>query len=295
MTVQKARLGSHCPQIVDAYGQPILKTPPGWQGLLIKETLVPGDAECGPQFTESPTLSFFLSGVVKRWYRSGNHTRIFENKAPGFDIYGRTYERDFGKWKGIAGTSLRLKIPREIIQRFLPEQAANFDLETRFAHEDNHLRELVLLLTKELKNGAQNGKLFAEGLSIAILGWLTQNYAAKKSLPHKEQKLSHRHQKQICNFIEDSLDSDLSVETMANLVGISPGHFAVLFRTTFGITPHQYVLQKRIDKAAELLRTHPEFSILDVAMTTGFSSQAHLTYSFKRYLQQTPARWKSGK
>ena len=55
-------------------------------------------------------------------------------KLPVFDIYGRTYERDFGKWKGIAGTSLILEIPRENYPALpAPKQAANFDLETRFA------------------------------------------------------------------------------------------------------------------------------------------------------------------
>ena len=106
------------------------------------------------------------------------------------------------------------------------------------------------------------------------------------------QKLSTRHQLRLKEFIDSSLDNDLSIEKMALLLGISPSHFSSLFRATFGVSPHQYVLRKRIDKAAHLLRTEPERSIMDIAIETGFSSQAHLTYSFKRVMKQTPGRWK---
>ncbi len=295
MSFEKARLGSHCPQILGYDGRPTLSLPPNWQGLQIEETIVPGDAECGPQYAGVPILSFCLSGEVKRWYRSGVTTRVFDNGAPGFDIYGQTFERDFGKWKGVEGASLRLQLHPETIQRYLPDQALTFDLETRFALIDKPLREMVLILASELKNNQPNGLLFAEGVSMSILGWLHQHYAIKRSLPHKEHRLSNRHKNQITDFITTSLGSELTVEKMAHEVGISPGHFAVLFRRTFSLTPHQYVLKKRTEKAAELLRAKPELSISEVAMATGFSSQAHLTYTFKRYLQQTPARWKSSK
>ena len=293
MPPKKDRLGSHCPQVLNNDGQPTLKLPANWHGLMIEETIVPGNSECGPQYAGIPILSFFLSGEVKRWYRSGLKTQILENAAPGFDIYGASYERDFGKWKGKAGTSIRLSMTPEVIQRFLPEQSTSFDLETLFAHTDMHLRQMVLLLAHEIRNGLCNGTLYAEGLSLSILGWLNKHYASKKAPPFKIHKLSERQQKRIIDYIISALDTNLTVNKIARQVGISTAHFAVLFRSTFNITPHQYVLQKRIDKAAELLMTQPEASILDVAISTGFSSQAHLTHSFKKHMKQTPARWKA--
>lgn len=295
MPLIKARLGSHCPQVTNAEGRPTLTLPTDWRGVQIEETVVPGDAECGPQYTGFPILSFFLNGEVKRWYRSGLKTRILDNSAPGFDIYGATYERDFGKWKGVTGTSLRIKLPPATIQTYLPEQTHCFDLQTTFATTDDTLRQSVICLANEIKSGFSNGLLFAEGLSLTILGWLAKHYATGQCPQKKVQTLSSRHSRRIVDYIECFLDSGLTIEKLAALVGISPGHFAVLFRATFQDTPHQYILRKRIDKAAQLLRSEQDYSILDVAMATGFSSQAHLTATFKRYLKQTPAHWKNCK
>ena len=294
MSTPTTRLGSHCPQLVNENGLPTLVMPDNWHGIRIEETIVPGDAECGPQYTGVPMLSFFISGEVRRWYRSGAITRVFDNTAPGFDIYGAKYERDFGKWLGKKGTSIRISLPLQTIQNALPEQSHSFDLETVFAKTDHQLRSLVLQIFQEIKDGCPNGILYAEGLSLSIIGWLNKHYSIKQSPHLKTKVLSAKQQKVIRDYINAFLGSELTVDKMAHQLAISPTHFAVLFRSTFNLTPHQYVLKKRLNKAAELLKKQQETSILDVAIETGFSSQSHLTYAFKRYLNQTPGRWKKG-
>lgn len=294
MSTERSRLGSHFSHAIGRDGKPLLKLPADWKGLLIEESFVPAVVKSGPQYTGIPMLSVGLSGPGCCQVRSGIRTIDLVNGPPTFNVLGSTYERDSASRKGQAGTCLSISIPPAVVQRYLPERANKFDLKTGYGHSDKQLRNSILTLATELKAGLPNGPLYAEGLSVTILGWLSQHYSESRNVSEKQQKLSARHQIRLQDYIDTSLDSDLSIEKMAMLLGISPSHFSTLFRATFGVSPHQYVMKKRIDKAAELLRTEPERSILEIAIETGFSSQAHLTSSFKRQMKQPPSRWKKG-
>lgn len=293
MNKRKARLGSHCPQISAADGRPVLRLPRDWPGLLIEETIIPGYAECGPQYTGMPILSIGVKANVRRWYRSGKKTLELRESPPAFDIYGASYERDYGCWRGEKGSCIKVSLTPAVIRRYLPDYAPYFDLETCFEHRDTHLRETILSLVHEIKTGLPNGIMYAEGLSIIALGWLNRHYRKQQKVPKTYQKLSAKEQQRIKDFIEVSLDGGITVEKMATLIGSSPSHFFLLFRSTFNMTPHQYVMKRRIARVAQLLKAEPERTITDIAIATGFSSQAHMTHVFKRYMKQTPSRWKA--
>lgn len=69
-------------------------------------------------------------------------------------------------------------------------------------------------------------------------------------------------------------------------------HFAAQFRRATGVRPHEYLLRRRIEHAQHLLRTSKQ-SVIDVALSSGFRSQAHFTTVFKRFVGQTPFCWRS--
>ena len=91
--------------------------------------------------------------------------------------------------------------------------------------------------------------------------------------------------------IEANLDADLSLESLAGESGYSRAHFLRMFRATTGVTPHQYVLDLRLKRAQERLR-QASSSIIDVALSCGFSSQSHMTTVFRRYLETTPGEFR---
>ena len=289
----RVRLGSHCPQITDATGRPVLCLPNNWQGLVIEETVVPARAECGPQYTGVSTLIIGVSANVRRWYRSGCRTIELDAPPPAFDVLGATYERDYGRWDGEEGSCLKVSLTADVLQRYLADDASYFDLETRFAATDHQLRSIILTLVEEIKAGLPNGLVYAEGLSLVALGWLNKHYRKKGKEVSNGQQLSVRQKHQINDYIDACLGTNISVEKMASLVNVSPSHFFLLFRSSFGMPPHQYVMKKRVEHVAYLLRSEPERSISDIAIATGFSSQAHMTKVFKRFKQQTPSRWKN--
>ncbi len=89
------------------------------------------------------------------------------------------------------------------------------------------------------------------------------------------------------NYIQTHLDRDLSLVEIAGVVNISPTYFASVFKRVMGISPHQYVIQQRVERA-KLMLSKTDLAIADIALEVGFSSQSHLTQQFKRLTGMTP-------
>src|SRR5260221_82315 len=88
-------------------------------------------------------------------------------------------------------------------------------------------------------------------------------------------------------YIQDQLDTDLTVSGIAQAVSMSPYHFMRLFKESTGQSPHQYVIEARVRKAKELLTTG-KFTISEAAHHVGFVDQSHLTRHFKRVFGMPP-------
>jgi AraC-like DNA-binding protein len=97
----------------------------------------------------------------------------------------------------------------------------------------------------------------------------------------------------IVAFIDEHLNADVALSDMARLVDYSPDYLARLFKASFGVPPHQYVLRRRIERAKGLLLDRGR-SIAEVAHACGFATQSHFTSVFKSRLGITPAAYRLG-
>lgn len=83
----------------------------------------------------------------------------------------------------------------------------------------------------------------------------------------------------------------LTVEEVAKVAGMSPAHFSREYRSAFGETPHQYLLTRRLERAAALLR-NTDRSVLDVCTSVGLASVGSFTTSFKKAFGMTPTQYR---
>ncbi|MHB8883844.1 MAG: helix-turn-helix domain-containing protein [Methylovirgula sp.] len=97
--------------------------------------------------------------------------------------------------------------------------------------------------------------------------------------------------KRVADYIEAHLDKAITLADLARAAGLTPMHFAAQFRAATGRRPHEYLLRCRIALAMELLADSNE-RLVDVALSTGFQTQAHFTTVFKRFAGTTPHRWR---
>jgi AraC family transcriptional regulator len=104
-------------------------------------------------------------------------------------------------------------------------------------------------------------------------------------------KVSGRGIARVVDYVEAGIDQDLRLSSLADVAAMSTYHFARSFRETVGMSPHAYVLSRRVVRARAMLgRT--DNSLAEIALACGFSSQAHLTTAFRRGLGVTPGGYR---
>lgn len=148
-------------------------------------------------------------------------------------------------------------------------------------------------LRQELEFGKIGGYLLIDSLKTAIALHLLRNYCTTQlRLSSYTDGLSKLKLQQITEYINEHLHEEVKLIELAAIAQISPYHFLRLFKQSMGITPHQYILQRRIDKAKYLLH-QSELSIAEIAFRVGFCDQSHFTRCFKRLMGMTPKQFLS--
>ena len=147
----------------------------------------------------------------------------------------------------------------------------------------------TLLLT-ELKSGGMMGQLYGKLLTQVLVIHLLRHYSTfTQTITSENSSLNHAQLQQAIDYIHTHLDRDLSLVQIAKVINLSPTYFASLFKRATGFSPHQYVIQQRVERT-KLLLSKTDFIIADIALQVGFSSQSHLTQQFKRLTSMTPKR-----
>ena len=94
------------------------------------------------------------------------------------------------------------------------------------------------------------------------------------------------------DYIAEHLAEEISVEQMAELVELSPSHFAHVFKETAGMTPLQFITRQRITRAQQLIRETSR-SLIDVGLEVGYTSPSHFAQVFRRVVGVTPTEFRS--
>jgi AraC family transcriptional regulator len=157
-----------------------------------------------------------------------------------------------------------------------------------FAKQDLQLHHVAMLLLAELKSNGIMGRLYAESLTQVLVIHLLRHYSTSTpTITSKNRSLTRTQLQQAIDYVHAHLDRDLSLAELASVINIAPTYFASLFKQEMGISPHQYVIQQRVEQAKSML-SKTDLAIADIALQVGFSSQSHLTKQFKRITGITP-------
>jgi AraC family transcriptional regulator len=162
------------------------------------------------------------------------------------------------------------------------------ELVTSLGVRDPRFEQVGLAFLSELRSGGLGGRLYAESLATLLaLQLLRHHSSAGLPAPRHAGRLSPALLARATEYVEEHLGEDLPLAALAGAVGLSPYHFARLFRETTGLSPHQYLIRRRVERAKLLLAT-TERSLAAIAHDVGFASSSHLATHFRRLVGVTP-------
>jgi AraC family transcriptional regulator len=124
---------------------------------------------------------------------------------------------------------------------------------------------------------------------------LTEKYRERQTgspaTPAASEQHSVRKLDRMLDFIDASLSEHLTLDNLAQRVGVSRAHFARRFRDLTGMSPHRYLMNRRVEKAKKLLK-ETRISLANIALEVGFSNQAHFSAAFHAMTGLTPSHYR---
>jgi AraC family transcriptional regulator len=168
-----------------------------------------------------------------------------------------------------------------------------FEIKARFAARDARMEDLARRLLAGLELEGADSHLYVDAVKCELAMHLLQEYTAATITPAWPMaRLSPHKLRRAILYIDDNLRSELTLAAIADTVALSPGHFAHAFRQATGVAPHRYVLERRVERAKELLRKS-DMPITEIADRVGCSSHSHFSVLFHRITGLTPRQFRA--
>jgi AraC-like DNA-binding protein len=97
--------------------------------------------------------------------------------------------------------------------------------------------------------------------------------------------------RRVHEYVEAHLNNRIELVELSAIAGLSVFHFAREFKQSAGVTPHYYLMRRRVERAKELLAS-TDLSLSEIAFATGFSDQSHFTRHFRQMIGMTPGQFR---
>lgn len=262
----------------------------GWKNILVEEFHQPPGEEMYQNAAEH-TLCLSLNQRPSRLSQKiGDrcHTSLF---TKGDLSIAPAQSSLFSQWKQ-DDQYLRIQIASEFLDQIAhseTEASSNhIELLPKFRVRNPQIEQIGMMLLTELRDGGSTGQLYVESLTNVLIIHLLRNYSTVCPYVALSQGgLSDYQLLQVTDYISDRLADDIQLSDLAALLGLSQFHFSRLFKQSTGVSPYQYVLQQRVERAKQLLKT-TNLPVMDIALSCGFSNHSHLGKWFRQYTGMAP-------
>ena len=161
---------------------------------------------------------------------------------------------------------------------------------------DKHICHIAMSLLHELNEANVVGRLYADSLATGLAIQLVRRYSSLRDIhvghggmaPHKLRKAIAF----IDHHLSDEEEGRVALRAVAREVSMSYFHFSRAFKQSMGMTPTNYIAERRIERAKKMLE-ETELPISEIALRSGFSSQSHFTTAFRRLAGATPKAFRA--
>ena len=196
-----------------------------------------------------------------------------------------------------------LRVPITVVVSIAPRpraagstlQVEHVELAPSLLADDPRLHHIALGLQAVIEGESVAGQLSAQLSADAFVTPFLRQHGATRVTRQSPSEviggLSRYKLRRTIAYIQDHLEQDLSLVTLAAVGETSPAHFARLFKQATGLSPHQYVLLCRMERAKQLL-TETDLSLIEIALQVGCADQSHFTALFRTHFALTPKAYR---
>jgi len=201
--------------------------------------------------------------------------------------------RHEGEWVGLMNVPhLQLGISDAALMASSDGAYGEVELRPSRKFDDSRLSALVAAARAEMVAGFPSGRLFLDSVEQAMAVALVKGHAVRhRPVQIYRGGLGFARLRRIKELVHAKMGDDLSLDEMAQSIGLSTAHFARMFRKSTGEPPHQFVLRHRVERAKAMLRA-PDARVLDVAVACGFKTQQHFAQVFRDVCGVSPTRYR---
>ena len=200
-----------------------------------------------------------------------------------------------GYWRtDVSSDDMSMLLEGRFIRRVAVEAGAGhgeIEVVPNFGSPDPQIERIGLSFLSEMTTGGLGGELFADSLANLLALHLVRQYSSLRGSSMRETRsagsLSERALGQATDYINDNLSGKVTLTEVAGAACLSPHHFARSFKAATGLSPHQYVIRRRVERAKTLL-TENDLPIAQIAEAVGFANQSHLAFHTRRLLGISP-------
>jgi AraC family transcriptional regulator len=220
----------------------------------------------------------------------GSHRIAFRQAPLRFDLFAAGLVMDAVSDRP-ATKSLVVALPPQWMP---PDDGApdgQIRLRARYQFVDAELRRLVWRLTTHHRSGEPLGHAYNGAVSRTLVDRIVRLQLAADARHPDSVGLKAEARRVVETLIDAHLQEPPSNGSLAAKVGIGLGRFLREFKVTFAATPHQYIQQRRLQRACEMLRS-TDAALSTVALETGFASHSHFATAFRAALGTTPSDYR---
>ncbi|MCE6964396.1 helix-turn-helix transcriptional regulator [Leclercia pneumoniae] len=184
---------------------------------------------------------------------------------------------------------------REVGEKIWDKSPYGFTLDENLFGDDEKITALYRHFILGCDWGQKANQLTLSSASTLLLTHLVQHYSnVQWRLPNVTGGLSPFTLRNVLSYIEENLAAALTLADLATQASLSEYHFARMFRQSMQMAPHQYVMQRRMDKARRLV-TSTQLPLTEIALACGFSSASHFSNRFRSVMGMTPSQLRAAR
>ncbi|WP_299611578.1 AraC family transcriptional regulator [uncultured Tateyamaria sp.] len=153
------------------------------------------------------------------------------------------------------------------------------------------LKALAETLLDEARRPAIGSDLTADLIAQQIAVLILRRQNTDRLVEQKDRRLSDAETARVIAYLDDQIEDIGGMDTLAALIDMDVFSFTKAFKATTGESPGQFLIQRRLARVKELLRTTNN-SLADITYATGFSNQPHMTSTFTKHVGVSPGKWR---